>query len=111
MNRDREWLADILEHVALVLEHSNPGPAILDDEVTNAAILRWLEVIGEAATHVSGELRTAHPEVPWADIIGMRNVLIHAYRRVEPVLVWAAVERLPELEAQIRAILDEPSGS
>jgi uncharacterized protein with HEPN domain len=107
VSRDRSRLTDILEHIGLIQEHSRAGPSALDDEVTKAAILRWLEVIGEAATQLSDELRTAHPDVPWSDIIGMRNVLIHAYRRVEPALVWQAVERLPDLETRVQAILDE----
>lgn len=107
MNRDRDWLIDIVEHIELVRGHTSAGPSVLDDVVTNAALLRWLGVIGEAAAHVSGELREAHREIPWGDIVGMRNILIHAYRRIEPHLVWQAIERLPELEAQVRAVIEE----
>lgn len=107
MNRDREWLCDIVEHIDLVRGHIGPGPSVLDDVVANAALLRWLGVIGEAAAHISGELREARAEIPWSEIVGMRNILIHAYRRIEPHLVWQAIERLPELEAQVRAVLEE----
>jgi hypothetical protein len=62
-------------------------------------------LIGEAAAAVSAELRVDYPEVPWRDLVGMRNILVHAYRRVNVDLLWRAVERLPEIEAQILAIL------
>jgi len=75
--------------------------------VTQAAVTRWIEIIGEAAGAVSAELRVDYPEVPWRDLVGMRNILVHAYRRVNLNLVWRAVERLPEIERQIVAILAE----
>lgn len=62
-----------------------------------AAILRRFEVMGEAATHVSAAFREAHPEVPWKRIIAFRNVLIHAYDRIEMEPVVAAIESLPDL--------------
>ena len=109
MSEDGGWLHDILGQIPLLLSATVAGPSALDDVMTEAAVLRWLEVIGEAAGHVSAQLRAAHPEVPWADMVGMRNILIHAYRQVEPEHVWRAVERLPELERQIHVILEELS--
>jgi uncharacterized protein with HEPN domain len=47
------------------------------------AISKALEIIGEAAARISAEMRTAHPEIPWSDIIGMRNRLVHEYLRVD----------------------------
>ncbi len=105
MNRDQERLEDILEYTRLIRRHTASGRSALDDEVTQAAVTRWLEIIGEAAGAVSAELRVDYPEVPWRDLVGMRNILVHAYRRVNLNLVWRAVERLPEIEAQIVAIL------
>jgi len=75
------------------------------DELLQSAILRQLGIIGEAARRVSEETRKRHPEVPWADIIGMRNRLIHDYTRVDLVRVWdtvrddipALIERLAPL--------------
>ena len=101
MNRDQERLEDILEYTRLIRRHTASGRSALDDEVTQAAVTRWLEIIGEAAGAVSAELRVDYPEVPWRDLVGMRNILVHAYRRVNLNLVWRAVERLPEIEAQI----------
>ena len=111
MNRDQERLADILEYARLIRRHTASGRAALDDEVTQAAVTRWLEIIGEAAAAISAELRVDYPEVPWRDLVGMCNILVHAYRRVNLNLVWRAVERLPEIEAQIAAILAQDEWS
>ncbi len=75
--------------------------------MTQAAVTRWIEIIGEAAGAVSAELRADYPEVAWRDLVGMRNILVHAYRRVNLNLLWRAVERLPELERQIAAIIED----
>lgn len=105
MNRDRERLGDIAGYAERIRRHAGPGRSVLDDEVTEAAVTRWIEIIGEAAGAVSAELRADHPEVPWRDLVGMRNILVHAYRRVNLDLLWRAVERLPEIERQIADIL------
>lgn len=55
------------------------------------AVIRSIEVIGEAGAHISAEYRTAHPEIPWRDIIGMRNHLIHAYFDIDIPLTWKTV--------------------
>jgi uncharacterized protein with HEPN domain len=78
------------------------------DPVLQAAVQRWLEIIGEAAAGLSAELRDAHPDVPWRDVIGMRQVLAHGYFHVDLDIVWRVVERdLPELEQRVRRMLDE----
>lgn len=66
-----------------------------------------IEIIGEAANKVSASLRDAEPEIPWRDIVGMRNRLIHAYFDIEPEFVWETVSRdLPTLVLQVRGILE-----
>lgn len=67
-----------------------------DDLAQDRMLLRSLErevaIIGEAATRVSEDFRSRHPEVPWADAAGMRNRLIHAYFDINPGILWATVE-------------------
>ena len=76
------------------------------DEIMHLAIIRLIEVIGEAARQVSAEFRASHPEIPWRAIIGMRNELIHAYRHVNLDNVWqVATESVPELIAQLEALI------
>jgi uncharacterized protein with HEPN domain len=78
------------------------------DRMFNLSMARLLEVIGEAATRLSPELRERHPLVPWGDIIGLRNRLIHAYDALDEIVIWRTLrEDLPELIPQLQAILDE----
>jgi uncharacterized protein with HEPN domain len=79
----------------------------LDTDLTLAlALTRAIEIFGEAASRISAELRAATPQVPWADIIGMRNRLVHAYFNVDPDIIWkAAIEEIPALLPVIRALL------
>ena len=58
-----------------------------------SAIIRQLGIVGEAVSKLSPEFRSAHPEIPWRDIIAMRNILIHAYRHVDLDKVWVAVSQ------------------
>ena len=69
-----------------------------EDEPLPDALIHLLSVIGEAANKVGGESRAALPEVPWAEIVGMRNRLIHAYFDIDLDILWATVQdRLPAL--------------
>ena len=68
------------------------------DRRVQFAVERGLEILGEAARHVSAEVRAAHPEIPWSGIVGQRNVLAHEYGEIKPERVWrVATERLPDL--------------
>ena len=72
------------------------------DLVTQDAVVRQLEIIGEATKRVSTELRSKHPDIPWSDMAGMRDVLIHDYIDVDFGVVWkTASEDIPSLKALI----------
>ena len=69
--------------------------------------LRNLEILGEAASRISPDLRQAHPEIPWRDIIDMRNRLIHAYFDIDMDIVWKTVrDALPDVLKRLRLLLD-----
>jgi uncharacterized protein with HEPN domain len=75
------------------------------DRMFELAVTRLLEVIGEAARRISEPTRVAHPEIPWADIWGMRNALIHVYDEVDHARVWRTIEAdLPVLIRQLERI-------
>jgi uncharacterized protein with HEPN domain len=76
------------------------------NEMLLFAVVRAVEVIGEAASRVSAAVREAHPQIPWGAVTGMRNRLVHAYFDVDTDIVWSTVtQALPPLLAQLRAIL------
>jgi len=71
------------------------------------AVIRRLEVIGEAANRLTEDFRKRYPEVPWSGIVGLRNALIHEYDTIDLGRVWETILKdIPELEARIREILD-----
>jgi uncharacterized protein with HEPN domain len=78
----------------------------LSDRVTQHAVMRLIQNIGEAARSISPDFQQAHPEIPWRAIIGMRNRLVHEYFRIIPEKVWEAVKRdLPRLVAVIKPLV------
>ena len=78
----------------------------LGDKKTFNACLRSLEVLGEAAGKIPAAVREQYPHLPWAEMVGMRNRLIHEYFGVDADIVWQTlIEDLPPLEAQIDAVI------
>ena len=72
------------------------------------AVIRRLEIIREAVKNIPQDFREKYPDIPWKQIAGMRDVLIHGYLGVDLDLVWKVVEKdIPELKERIRRILDE----
>ena len=75
------------------------------DERTQLAIIKLLEIIGEACSHLEADFHQQHPEIPWPKIISMRNRLTHAYWEIDLDIVWkTAKERVPELKEQLQKI-------
>ena len=72
------------------------------------AIIRCIEIVGEASSRLSRQLREANPEVPWAAMIGMRNRIVHAYHDIDIDVVWkTATEDLPLLLPDVEAIAEK----
>ena len=71
------------------------------------ALLRCLEVMGEATKRLSADCRARHPEIPWRAMAGLRDVLIHAYDRVDLQEVWQAYCQFPGLRQKIALILSQ----
>ena len=109
MKDDRVYLAHIRDAIARILKYTSEGKVHFDqDERTQDAVVRNLEIIGEAVKNVSNELREEQGDIPWRRLAGMRDKLIHEYFGVNLAIVWEVVEQeLPKLGAQLGAILKE----
>jgi uncharacterized protein with HEPN domain len=111
MRPDHLYLADIVaaaDAIGRFIADMDDDSDFFTDELRQSAILQKLIVIGEAASRLSPELCTAHPEVEWADIVGFRNIAVHAYFSVKWEIVWVtATEDVPRLRTQVKRILGE----
>jgi uncharacterized protein with HEPN domain len=80
----------------------------VEDPKTVDAVLRNFEVIGEAAKNVPDDIRQEYDDVPWSEMAGMRDKLIHGYATVELQIIWTTIqEEVPALGAQITSVRDE----
>lgn len=108
MKDDRVYLAHILEAVERILAYSEDGEATFRRELkTQDAIIRNLQVMGEAVKKVSAATRAAHSEIPWKDIAGMRDRVVHEYFGVSLDIVWDVVKNhVPPLREKLRRALE-----
>jgi len=105
---DAGALDDIIEAIDAILVRSPTQEDMAADRNIEIWVLHHLQIAGEAMTRLSMELREAHPEVPWRQVIGMRHVIVHGYDRVRLDVVSSVVaENLAPLRRQIAAIREE----
>lgn len=107
MRSDRVYLLHILECVKKIFDYTSSGKEqFLSDSKTQDAVIRNLEIIGEAVKQLSDGLRDDNPDIPWKQIAGMRDKMIHDYLGVNIRLVWGVVEdELPNLQKKIEGFL------
>ncbi len=108
MWRDDAYVLDMLLAARKVLEFTRgvDGVRFQRDELVQNAVMRQIQIIGEAARMVSPEYRADHPEVPWRDIVGMRNRLVHEYFRILPDRVWEVADKhIPELVRMLEPLV------
>ncbi|HKY39373.1 MAG TPA: HepT-like ribonuclease domain-containing protein [Polyangiaceae bacterium] len=105
MRTNHERVRDAIEAIDRCFSQAERGREVFEtDPLVQVWMVHHLEILGEACRAVTAELRAAHPEVPWAAIVGMRNVLAHDYFGIDLTEVWSTVERdLPPLRAQLAA--------
>jgi uncharacterized protein with HEPN domain len=109
MRSDRERLIDILEVIEKIERYAARGKKAFDsEELLQVWMIHHLQTVGEAASKLDRDLQNTHPEIPWAQIVAMRNILIYDYFAVDLEEVWVAAERdVPRLKKGILAILNE----
>jgi uncharacterized protein with HEPN domain len=105
----RLYLIHIVESAEFVASYieGRDSEAFAADQQLQDAVIRRIEIMGEAVKNLSQDVRDAHPEVPWRRIAGMRDKVIHDYTGVDVDLVWTvASELMPQLRDDVRTILD-----
>ena len=109
--RDSEVaLVQMLDHArgAMTLSKGKSAQELVNDRLLNLAIVRLMEIVGEAANRVSNEKRSEHPEIPWTQIISLRNRLIHGYDAIDYEILWQILKYdLPELILSLERILKQ----
>ncbi len=109
MRNEPERLQDILDAIIAIDRYSRQGyDAFINQELIQVWIVHHLQIIGEAANALSCELCDRYPDIPWAQIIAFRNMVIHEYFRVDLSLVWRIVEMsLPPLKVTVEQMIME----
>lgn len=112
MKRPRERILDMLDAIDQIERYAVRGPgALAAEELVRVWVVHHLQVLCEAATALGREFHSQHPDIPWASMVAMRNVLVHDYGGVDVNEVWRTVERdLPPLKRQLVKLADELAG-
>lgn len=112
--RDRERL----EHILAAIDRINRYTAgknyddLVGDDMMYYAVVKNIEIIGEAANMLTSSFQKSHSETPWKMVKGMRNYIVHEYFQVDDIVVWQVVtENIPELRDQVVRYLSETDWS
>ena len=102
------YIKHILESISIIETYLNevPKEQFLESSQIQDAVIRRLEIIGEAVRNIPDGFRDKHPDIPWREITGMRNILIHEYFGVDLELTWTTVKvNLPDLKRRLAGLI------
>ena len=113
-DKDRLRLLDMRDAAddAMNIAGGHTRADIEDSRTLQLALVKAIEIIGEAANHVSGPTRALAPDIDWGKIVGMRNELVHAYWRINYGVLWDVItDRLPPLVAALNRLIEAKYGA
>ena len=111
MNRDQSYLLDIDKFAREILEfvRDMDESHFMSDRRTQSAVMYNITIIGEAVKQLSTDFRLHNPDIPWKQISGMRDKLVHDYRQINALQVWVVAQTdIPQLLAAINPLLPKP---
>jgi len=109
----RDWklyVEDILECIRKVEKYTGDMDFTFfeKDDKTIDAVIKNLETIGEAAGHIPDDIKARHKDIPWGEIVGLRNRIVHGYFNIDLKIIWGVIKQeLPALKIQLKHILKE----
>jgi uncharacterized protein with HEPN domain len=109
-DRSKLYVTDLLESMDNVIEYLDglTYAEFSNDKMRVDAVLRNIQIMGEAARNISDEIKEMYPEVPWRRIIGLRNIVVHAYFGVDLETIWKiGKENIPDTRPLIWKIMEE----
>ena len=109
-NADRIRIQHMLDSAlaAQMFPGTKSPEGLKTERLLTSGLIREIEIVGEAALHISKETRKAHRQIPWREIVSMRNRLIHGYYEVDTGLLWyTIVDDLPTMIDQLQQILED----
>ncbi|SHJ90638.1 Uncharacterized conserved protein, contains HEPN domain [Dethiosulfatibacter aminovorans DSM 17477] len=106
MNRDLTYIQQIIDAINKVEAYTSDGKdQFLSSSLIQDAVIRNIEIIGEISKRVSQDFRTAHFDIPWRKMAGIRDVLIHDYDSIDLGIVWNVVEiELPKIKLALKEL-------
>ena len=109
MPRDKQYLVDIFKSAQIILDHVTgvDWDSFYQDILVQDAVIRRLEIIGEASRRISEDFKAKHDHLPWHEMISMRNLVIHEYDAVALPIIWNTInENIPALLEQLSHLID-----
>ena len=109
-SRDKERLEHILDAISVIENGlaTYSKEELLNNRLLYYGLVKQIEIIGEAANMLTHEFRDEHTEVDWRPIVAMRNVLVHDYIHINPVMLWETIEHnLPDLKTSLERYIQE----
>jgi uncharacterized protein with HEPN domain len=109
MRDSKLYIQDIIESIEKILEYTRgmDSEDFVENGMAYDAVIRNFEIIGEAARNIPEDITSEHTEIPWADMVGMRNILIHGYLGIDDSIVWNTVRLLPNYLNKLTVIKDD----